>query len=126
MAKKITTVPAAVVAAPTEKKPARPAKAEGKPAISALRKRARITKPAEPRVSGLGAALTVLQASKQPMKVGDLAEVAIKKGLWSPKGKTPEATLASALYREIKDKGKQSRFKKAGPGLYAASTSKRV
>jgi hypothetical protein len=40
-------------------------------------------------------------------------------GYWtSPKGKTPSATLYAALTREIKTKGKQTRFHKASPGHF--------
>ena len=42
------------------------------------------------------------------------------KGYWSsPGGKTPDATLCSAILREIKVKGDQSRFVKVGPGRFA-------
>jgi hypothetical protein len=44
------------------------------------------------------------------------------KGYWSsPNGKTPEATLSSAIQREIATKGKESRFKKTAPGRFAAT-----
>jgi len=42
------------------------------------------------------------------------------KGYWtSPGGKTPEATLYSALLREITTKGAQARFVKAQRGQFA-------
>ena len=41
------------------------------------------------------------------------------KKLWtSPAGKTPHATLYSAISREITKQGKESRFKKAGRGTF--------
>jgi hypothetical protein len=40
-------------------------------------------------------------------------------GYWtSPAGKTPSATLASAIQREIKLKGGKARFKKTQPGRF--------
>lgn len=75
----------------------------------------------EPRAGGLAAAHQVLSAAKEPMNVRDITKTAVDKGLWSPGGKTPWATLAAAIGREIKDKGKQSRFKKTDRGLFAAS-----
>ena len=43
------------------------------------------------------------------------------KGYWSsPGGKTPDATLCSAILREIKVKGEQSRFIKAAPGRFSS------
>jgi hypothetical protein len=42
------------------------------------------------------------------------------KGYWtSPGGKTPDATLAAAILREISVKGGQSRFVKPAPGRFA-------
>jgi hypothetical protein len=56
------------------------------------------------------------------MSVRDIAKAAIDAGLWAAKGKTPWATLASAIGREIasKAKGKDPRFMKTGRGLFAA------
>jgi hypothetical protein len=43
------------------------------------------------------------------------------KGLWaSPAGKTPHATLYSAILREIATKGNDARFRKTDRGLFAA------
>ena len=44
------------------------------------------------------------------------------KGYWtSPGGQTPEATLYSALIREIAKKGAESRFKKTERGKFASA-----
>ena len=43
----------------------------------------------------------------------------LKKGYWTTKGKTPEATLYSAIIREIQKKGKDARFKKVSRGMFA-------
>ncbi|QKK08969.1 MAG: hypothetical protein HND58_12900 [Planctomycetota bacterium] len=43
-------------------------------------------------------------------------------GLWtSPGGKTPDATLYSAIGREISAKGADSRFRKTGRGRFASN-----
>jgi hypothetical protein len=45
-----------------------------------------------------------------------------KKGYWtSPGGKTPHATLYSAILRELKAKGKEARFKKTERGKFTAT-----
>ena len=45
-------------------------------------------------------------------------------GYWaSPAGRTPSATLYSALLREITTKGPQSRFRKAGRGQFALAAA---
>lgn len=92
---------------------------------SAKAKRAKGTKKAakpakEKKVSGLDAAAQVLQASKEPMNTKAMIEAMAAKGLWtSPGGKTPHATLYSAIIREISVKGKESRFKKTDRGNFA-------
>ncbi len=100
-----------------------------KPARSTTEgKRSAATKPvkksATPRskrsgMSGLDAAAKVLAGSREPMRCADLTEAILKRGLWSTKGKTPAATLNAAMLREMKDKGRASRFRKAGRGLFA-------
>ena len=51
-----------------------------------------------------------------PEMIGAMAA----KGYWtSPGGKTPHATLYSAIAHEIATKGDQARFTKAGPGRFA-------
>jgi hypothetical protein len=72
------------------------------------------------KISQLDAAAAVLKRTKQPMNCKDLVEYMTTKKLWvSPKGKTPAATLSAALQREIKVKGKESRFVKADRGMFA-------
>jgi hypothetical protein len=39
--------------------------------------------------------------------------------LWQTEGKTPAATLSSAILREITTKGDAARFRKVGPGKFA-------
>ena len=47
--------------------------------------------------------------------------VILAKGKWETKGKTPEATLYSAIIREIAKKGTDARFKKIERGKFAAN-----
>ena len=50
------------------------------------------------RTSGLDAAAMVLAETGQPMNAKEITETALAKGYWkSPKGKTPHATLYSAM-----------------------------
>jgi DsbC/DsbD-like thiol-disulfide interchange protein len=72
-----------------------------------------------PRPSGLNAAVTVLSTAKEPMHVHAITEQAMAAGIWTPKGKTPAATMYSAMIREIADKGKDARFVKAARGTFA-------
>jgi hypothetical protein len=71
------------------------------------------------RMSGLDAAAKVLEESGQPMTVKEMVETAEAKGYWkSPGGKTPQATVYSAILREIKALGKDARFRKAERGKF--------
>jgi hypothetical protein len=64
----------------------------------------------------------VLSASKTPMNTKEMIEAMGAKGLWSsPGGKTPHATLYSAILREIRVKGKDARFTKTERGKFAAN-----
>lgn len=73
------------------------------------------------RTSAVDAAAQVLAKAGKPMRVKDLVAEMESKGLWkSPGGKTPAATLYSAMIREITVKGKAARFVKKDRGLFAA------
>jgi len=78
--------------------------------------------PMEKKVSCIDAAVQVLAASKSPMNTKELIEAMAAKGLWtSPGGKTPHATLSTAILREINGKGKDARFKKIERGRFAVN-----
>lgn len=81
------------------------------------------TVPAKPeRLSAINAAAQVLAKAKEPMNVRAIIEAMQAQGLWeSPGGKTPHATLAAALIRDIAAKGKESKFAKVERGLFAAT-----
>jgi hypothetical protein len=76
----------------------------------------------EKKLSALDAAARVLAESKAPMTCRELIEAMATKGYWSsPGGKTPHATLYSAMLREIATKGKDARFTKTERGKFAAA-----
>jgi hypothetical protein len=78
--------------------------------------------PKAKRVSAIDAAAQVLAASSEPMNCMSLVEAMATQGLWtSPGGKTPHATLYSAIIREIATKGKEARFVKKDRGMFAAN-----
>jgi hypothetical protein len=99
-----------------------PAEAPAKP------KRERKAKaPAESKVkkpSALDAAAKVLAEAGTAMTCKEMIGAMAAKGYWtSPGGKTPDATLCSAILREINVKGEQSRFVKTAPGRFAVRTT---
>ena len=82
-------------------------------------KKAKETK--EKNLSAIDAAAQVLAKSKEPMNCKEMIDAMAKQALWtSPGGKTPHATLYSAIIREIALKGKEARFSKTERGKFAA------
>ena len=77
----------------------------------------------EKRLSALDAAAKVLDEIGRAMTCQELIAVMSAKGYWSsPGSKTPQATLYSAILREIATKGTDSRFRKAERGRFAVAT----
>lgn len=85
--------------------------AKGKPATNAKAK----------KLSAIDAAAKVLADAGTAMNCQEMIEAMAQKKLWtSPGGKTPQATLYSAILREIATKGKDARFTKTERGKFAA------
>jgi hypothetical protein len=84
-------------------------------------KPAKEKKPAaEKKMSAIDAAAKLLGDAGEPMNCKAIIEGIAAKGYWtSPGGKTPHATLYSAIIREISVKGKESRFTKTDRGNFA-------
>ncbi|QDU30287.1 hypothetical protein ETAA8_54060 [Anatilimnocola aggregata] len=73
----------------------------------------------EKKVSAIDAAAKLLGDVGTPMNCIEMIEAMASKGLWeSPGGKTPHATLYSAIIREIGLKGQASRFVKSERGRF--------
>ena len=109
----------------TKKAPKKPAtsKAKATKAKPAPAKKAKASADAKPKkLSALDAAAQVLAASKEPMNAKEMIEAMAAKKLWtSPGGKTPSATLYSAIIRELATNGKDARFKKTERGKFASA-----
>jgi hypothetical protein len=74
----------------------------------------------EKKLSALDAAAKILSETGRPMSCQEMIESMAGKGYWSsPGGKTPAATLYSAILREITTKGEAGRFQKAERGKFA-------
>jgi len=87
------------------------------PAKKAKTKKAK----ADGKMSAIDAAAKVLADAREPMNCKALIEAMAAKNLWtSPGGKTPHATLYSAILREINEKGADARFVKTQRGMFAA------
>jgi restriction system protein len=74
------------------------------------------------------AAETVLSqhADGRPLHYRQITKIALEKSLISPKGLTPEASMSAALSTDVKkggDKGRGSRFRAYGRGLYGLNVA---
>lgn len=103
----------------------RPAQQVGEEATSSVAKpkpaKEKKAKPAKEaaKLSALDAAAKVLAEAGASLGAQELIKAMAEKGYWaSAKGLTPHATLYSAIVREINTKGKESRFRKDGPGKF--------
>ena len=72
-------------------------------------------------MSALSAAEHVLLESGLPMSCRDIADIALKKGYWQTKGKTPWATVAARIYTDINAHGTASRFVQVGPDKFTSN-----
>jgi len=87
-------------------------------------KKAKAAKPKGERKPGiLTLAADVLKDAKTPMDCKAIVEKVLAKGTWQTKGKTPAATLYSAIIREIATKGKEARFHKTDRGMFELSAA---
>ncbi len=65
----------------------------------------------------------MLEESKEPMTTKAMIDAMAAKGYWtSPGGKTPQATLYSAILREIQKKEAAARFVKVERGQFTLNT----
>jgi hypothetical protein len=92
-------------------------------AESAPKKGKGVAKPDKPKkLSLIDAAAQVLAKSDAPLNTKQLVEQVTVQGLWTPgAGKTPAATLYSAILREMQNKGDQARFAKVERGKFTAT-----
>ena len=102
------------------------AKSSTKPAKAATQAKSTSTAHRGPtsakikRVSALDAAARVLSEAKEPQTCPQLIDTMAAKDYWkSTGGKTPANTLYAAMAKEIRTKGKESRFQKVGRGQFA-------
>lgn len=122
-----TTTDTNVAAAANEPATVEATSTETSTAAAVLKKprKAKVTKDesataGEKKLSCVGAALKVLAESGQPLNAKEMIEAMESKGYWtSPGGKTPHATLYSAILRDLAG-GDAGRFVKTERGRFAA------
>jgi len=104
-------------------KKSRDASAKNRATAEAEMKRVKLAASSrQNRMSILDAAARVLKENGDTMNCKQMVETMLAKKYWKTSGNTPSATLSSAILRELKDKGKESRFRKEGRGLFVLAT----
>jgi hypothetical protein len=78
--------------------------------------------PKKPSLLDLAA--EVLGKAGKPMGCKEIVEEVLKSGRWTTKGRTPSATLYSAILREVANPARGSRFKKVERGQFAHTGTK--
>lgn len=69
-------------------------------------------------MSSLSAVEEVLRIAGVPLHYREITRQILKKKLWATEGKTPEATINARLSSDIKIKGSESKFYRAGKGVF--------
>lgn len=64
------------------------------------------------------AAIKVLSQVGRPLSAQEITEQILSQGLWRTEGKTPAATVAAALYTDMKQQGDQSPFVRVAPQTF--------
>ena len=102
----------AEVAEPETAAPAKPETEEDDNAVNPAPESGSGPRP-EKKLSLLNAAAQVLAACREPLNCKEMIAKAVEMGLWTPTGaKTPEQTLYSGIFREIKST-EEPRFRKS-------------
>jgi hypothetical protein len=117
-ASKGETKKAAKTAGAGKSKERAPSKAGAASARSAEPKKA-TQDSATKKMSAVDAAARVLTEAGEAMNCQEMIKAMSEKGYWtSPGGKTPHATLYSAILRELQTKGDGARFQKSERGKF--------
>ena len=86
-------------------------------------KKAKATKEPKPeRHSLLNLAAKVLAEAGTALTCKEMVEKVLATGLWTTKGRTPAATLYSAILRQIQTKGDAATFRKSERGKFEIVT----
>ena len=69
--------------------------------------------------SVLDVAHRILEEAGEPLHYQEIARRMIEQGLWSTKGKTPDATVNARIAVDVKTHRAESRFQRTGGGIFA-------
>lgn len=72
-------------------------------------------------IAGKASRHVIVFKAGEPLNCKEIVERAFEKGYWRSEGKTPAATMYSAILREIQKKGDDARFRKVAPGRFELS-----
>ena len=66
----------------------------------------------------LEAAEEVLRRAGRPLHIQDITDRMLESGLWQTQSKMPRSSVSDCIVEDIANKGRLSRFRRAGPGVY--------
>ena len=75
-------------------------------------------------MSAIDAAFVVLSESEEPLHPREITKRMLERGLWHTKGKTPHDSVKARLADDIELHGRESRFCRVRPGVYAVNPSR--
>ena len=74
----------------------------------------------------LSGSYIILSESTTPLTSQQLARELLERKLWTSTGKTPDATVGAQIYTEIKKKGANALFIKAGKNLFSINPNAKI
>lgn len=74
----------------------------------------------------LSGSYLILSESTTPLNSKQLTKELLERKLWSTTGKTPDATVGAQIYTEIKKKGADALFIKAGKNLFTINPNAKI
>ena len=72
-----------------------------------------------------GVAYQVLQKAKKPLHCKEITRIAIKRGILTTAGETPEQTMCAVLYTDVNSKGNKSIFRKTQASTFYLNPEKK-
>ena len=74
-------------------------------------------------MNAFDAAIKILGEAEKPLHAREIVARILEAGIWTSKGKTPEATVGALIYSDIKKRGANSPFIKVAPQTFSLKVS---
>lgn len=71
-------------------------------------------------------AIKILEEVQKPLHTKEITRLALEQGILETDGKTPEASMSTAIILNIRNKGKKANFVKVGPSTYELNKEREI